>query len=99
MKADFQVNGEHMTIALEGRLDTLTAPELQKELDGYQLSEISEIVLDLSKLEYISSAGLRVLLQTFRSMKMGGVMRITNANAITKKVFDVTGFNSIFTFE
>ena len=55
--------------------------------------------MDLSKLEYISSAGLRVLLQTFRSMKMGGVMRIINANPITKKVFDVTGFGSIFTFE
>ena len=99
MKADIQVKGEHMTMTLEGRLDTLTAPELQKELEGYKLGELSEIVLDLSKLEYISSAGLRVLLQAFRSMKMGGVMRITNANPITKKVFDVTGFNSIFTFE
>ena len=99
MKADIQVKGEHMTIALEGRLDTLTAPELQKELEGYKLGELSEIVLDLSKLEYISSAGLRVLLQAFRSMKMGGVMRVTNANDITKKVFEVTGFDGIFTIE
>lgn len=99
MKADFQVNGERMTIALEGRLDTLTAPELQKALEDYKLSELSEIVLDLSKLEYISSAGLRVLLQAFRSMKMGGVMRIINANDITKKVFQVTGFDDVFTIE
>jgi anti-sigma B factor antagonist len=99
MKADIQVNGERMTIALEGRLDTLTAPELQKDLGGYKLSELSEIVLDLSKLDYISSAGLRVLLQAFRSMKMGGVLRVTNANDITKKVFEVTGFDDIFTIE
>jgi anti-sigma B factor antagonist len=99
MKADIQVNGERMTIALEGRLDTLTAPELQKDLGGYKLSELSEIVLDLSKLDYISSAGLRVLLQAFRSMKMGGVLRVTNANDITKKVFEVTGFDEIFTIE
>ena len=99
MKADFQVNGERMTIALEGRLDTLTAPELQKALEDYKLSELSEIVLDLSKLEYISSAGLRVLLQAFRSMKMGGVMRIINANEVTRKVFEVTGFDEYFTIE
>ena len=99
MKADFQVNGEHMTIALEGRLDTLTAPELQKELDGYQLSEISEIVLDLSKLEYISSAGLRVLLSAHKIMRDRGGMKVTHVNEIVKEVFDVTGFSSIFTFE
>ena len=53
----------------------------------------------MSKLEYISSAGLRVLLQAFRSMKMGGVMRIINANEVTRKVFEVTGFDEYFTIE
>ena len=99
MKADIQVNGTNMTIAIEGRLDTLTAPELQAELANYKLGELTEIVLDMSKLEYISSAGLRVLLQAFRSMKMGGVMRIINANEVTRKVFEVTGFDEYFTIE
>lgn len=99
MKTDIQVNGTNMTIAIEGRLDTLTAPELQAELANYKLGELTEIVLDMSKLEYISSAGLRVLLQAFRSMKMGGVMRIINANEVTRKVFEVTGFDGYFTIE
>ena len=99
MKTDIQVNGTSMKIAIEGRLDTLTAPELQAELANYKLGDLTEIVLDLSKLEYISSAGLRVLLQAFRSMKMGGVMRVVNANEITKKVFEVTGFDECFTIE
>ena len=99
MKTDIQVNGTSMKIAIEGRLDTLTAPELQAELANYKLGDLTEIVLDLSKLEYISSAGLRVLLQAFRSMKMGGVMRIVNANEITRKVFEVTGFDEYFNIE
>ena len=96
MNTDIQINGTSMRIGIEGRLDTLTAPELQAELDTYKLIEITEIVVDCGKLEYISSAGLRVLLQAYRSMKMGGVMRVVNANDITRKVFSVTGFDSIF---
>lgn len=99
MKTNISVNGTSMTIAIEGRLDTLTAPDLQAELEGYKLGEITEIVLDLGQTEYISSAGLRVLLQTYRSMKMGGVMRVINANEITRKVFEVTGFESLFNIE
>ena len=99
MKTDIQVNGTTMTIAIEGRLDTLTAPELQAELANYRLGELTEITMDLSQLEYISSAGLRVLLQAYRSMKMGGVMRIVNANEVTRKVFEVTGFDEYFTIE
>lgn len=99
MKTNINVNGASMTIAIEGRLDTITAPDLQAELAKYKLGELTEIVLDLGKTEYISSAGLRVLLQAFRSMKMGGVMRVINANEITKKVFEVTGFDSVFNIE
>ena len=99
MKTNIEVNGASMTIVIEGRLDTLTAPELQEELKAYKLGEISEIVLDLGKTEYISSAGLRALLQAYRSMKVGGEMRIINANEITRKVFEVTGFESIFNIE
>ena len=99
MKTNISVNETSMTVAIEGRLDTLTAPDLQAELAKYKLGELTEIVLDLGKTEYISSAGLRVLLQTYRSMKMGGVMRIINANEITRKVFEVTGFESLFNIE
>lgn len=99
MKTNISVNGTSMTITIEGRLDTLTAPDLQAELAKYKLAELTEIVLDLGKTEYISSAGLRVLLQAFRSLKMGGVMRVINANEITKKVFEVTGFDSVFNIE
>ena len=99
MKTNINVNGTSMTIAIEGRLDTLTAPDLQEELKKYKLGELTEIVLDLGKTEYISSAGLRVLLQAYRSMKMGGVMRVINANEITRKVFEVTGFDSVFNIE
>ena len=99
MKTNIQINETSMTIAIEGRLDSLTAPDLQAELEKYNLVELTEIVLDLEKLEYISSAGLRVLLQTFRSMKPGGVLRIINANEITRKVFEVTGFESFFKIE
>ena len=99
MKSNIEVNGTSMTIAMEGRLDTLTAPELQEALKQYRLSDILEIVVDLEKLEYISSAGLRVLLEAFRSMKQGGKLRVVNANEITRKVFEVTGFQNIFTIE
>lgn len=99
MKTNISVNETSMTIAIEGRLDTLTAPDLQAELGQYKLGELTEIVLDLGKTEYISSAGLRVLLQAFRSMKVGGVMRVINANEITRKVFEVTGFDSVFNIE
>ena len=99
MKSDFHINGTTMTVALEGRLDTLTAPELQKAFKEYPLAEMTEIVMDFSKTVYISSAGLRVLIQAYRGMKKGGVLRVINANDITKKVFEVTGFDSIFIFE
>ena len=99
MTTNIEVNGASMTIAIEGRLDTLTAPDLQAALGAYKLGEISEIVLDLGKTEYISSAGLRALLQAYRSMKVGGVMRVVNANEITRKVFEVTGFTDIFNIE
>ena len=99
MKTDIKVNETIMTIAIEGRLDTLTAPDLQAELENYKLGELTEIVLDLAKTEYISSAGLRVLLQAYRSMKLGGVLRVINANDVTRKVFQVTGFESIFNIE
>lgn len=99
MKMNIEVKETSMAIAIEGRLDTLTAPDLEAKLKEYNMGELTEIVFDCSKLEYISSAGLRVLLEAHRSLKMGGVLRVINANDITRKVFEVTGFDTVFSIE
>ena len=87
-----------MTINLEGRLDTTTSPTLEKELNEV-LPNITELVFDFSKLEYISSAGLRVLLTAHKVMSRKGGMKVTNVNEIVQEVFDVTGFSDILTIE
>lgn len=63
------------------------------------MAQLTEIIVDAEKLDYISSADLRVLLQAYKSIKMGGVLRVINANQITKEVFKVTGFESLFEIE
>ena len=90
------MNGTELVIALEGRLDTMTAPELEAEL-GKSLDGAESLVLDFSKLEYISSAGLRVLLSAHKAMSAKGGMKITNVNEIVQEVFEVTGFADILT--
>lgn len=91
-------NGSAMTISLEGRLDTTTSPALEKELNEV-LPKINSLVFDFSKLEYISSAGLRVLLTAHKAMSRKGGMKVTNVNEIVQEVFDVTGFSDILTIE
>ena len=91
-------NGSALEIALEGRLDTMTAPELEAELNN-SLQNADSLVLDFSKLEYISSAGLRVLLSAHKSMSNKGGMKVTNVNEIVREVFEVTGFADILTIE
>ena len=93
-----QQNGSALTLALEGRLDTTTSPELEKELKA-SLNGADSLVLDFSKLEYISSAGLRVLLSAHKQMSAKGGMKVTNVNEIVREVFDVTGFADILTVE
>lgn len=90
-------NGTAMEIALEGRLDTMTAPNLEAELKN--LDGVESLTMDFSKLEYISSAGLRVLLSAHKVMSSKGGMKVTNANEIVREVFDVTGFADILTIE
>lgn len=89
---------DKLTIALEGRLDTLTSPELETEIRG-DIDGVKELVLDLSKLEYISSAGLRVLLLAQKTMNRQGSMVVTNANESIMEIFEVTGFSDILTIE
>lgn len=91
-------NGTALEIALEGRLDTMTAPELEAELNN-SLQNADSLVLDFSKLEYISSAGLRVLLSAHKAMSNKGGMKVTNVNEIVREVFEVTGFADILTIE
>lgn len=87
-----------LSLALEGRLDTVTAPELEKELKG-SLDGVSELTLDFANLEYISSAGLRVLLAAQKIMNKQGSMKVTNVNETIAEIFEVTGFSDILTVE
>ena len=82
--------------ALEGRLDTVTAPELEKELRE-SLDGIAELTLDFEKLEYISSAGLRVLLATQKVMNRQGSMKLVRVGETIMEIFEVTGFSDILT--
>ncbi len=81
---------------LEGRLDTVTAPELEKELKA-SLDGITELTMDFGKLEYISSAGLRVLLSAQKAMNKQGEMKLMNVNETIMEIFEVTGFSDILT--
>ncbi|MBO6241829.1 MAG: STAS domain-containing protein [Butyrivibrio sp.] len=91
-------NGSELTVALEGRLDTTTAPQLDDELKS-ALGGVTKLDFDLSKLEYISSAGLRVLLSAQKVMNKQGEMVVKNANEEIKEIFEVTGFVDILTIE
>lgn len=87
-----------MTIALTGRLDTTTAPLLEQELQN-NLAGVESLIFDLQALEYISSAGLRVLLYAQKVMNRQGSMVVRNANDMIQEVFDITGFADILTIE
>ena len=98
MKITRKQDGTNLEIALTGRLDTMTAPELEKELNA-SLDAADTLTLDFADLAYISSAGLRVLLSAHKTMIKKGGMRITNVNELVREVFDVTGFADILTIE
>ena len=94
-----QIKNENaLTIALEGRLDTMTAPELETTLKT-ALEGVEELTFDLEKLDYISSAGLRVLLSAQKTMNRQGSMKVVHANEIIMEIFEVTGFSDILTIE
>ena len=87
-----------LVIVLEGRLDTMTAPQLEAELKG-SLEGVQTLILDLEKLEYISSAGLRVLLSAQKVMVKQGEMKLIHVNETVMEVFEVTGFSDILNIE
>lgn len=98
MEINKSINGNEMVLTLSGRLDTTTAPDLeavvQKELDG-----VESLVIDFTDLEYISSAGLRVLLAAQKIMNRQGNMVVRHVNATVREVFEITGFEDILTIE
>lgn len=94
MKITKKLVGTALTIAVEGRLDTTSAPELETELAS-SLNEITELSFDFAGLEYISSAGLRVLLSAQKTLVSKATVIILNANDDIKEIFDVTGFADI----
>ncbi|MBQ9543942.1 MAG: STAS domain-containing protein [Clostridia bacterium] len=98
MTINKNLNGDALTVSLEGRLDTLTAPALETELKN-SLDGVKTLAFDLEKLEYISSAGLRVLLSAQKAMKAKGEMKVKNVNDTIMEIFEVTGFSDILSIE
>ena len=96
IKKDFKK--EKAVFKLKGSLDTITAPELEKELKD-SIDGLSELVLDFAELDYISSSGLRVLLAAQKLMNDQGSMKVTNVNDSVMEIFTVTGFSDILTIE
>ena len=96
MNIKSEQNGTTLTVAPEGRLDTVTAPTLDEFLAA-RLEGIAALRFDLAGLEYISSAGLRSLLSAHK--KMRGAMTVCNVNEVNREIFDITGFTDILHFE
>ena len=93
MKIDKNLKGNTLTITLEGRLDTNTAPELEKEVEV--LDGVKKLIFDFKNLEYISSAGLRIILVLHKKMNNQGSITIKNVKENVKEVFEITGFSDI----
>ncbi len=98
MTIDKTRNDGDFLVKVSGRLDTTTAPELERELEE-GLQGVTKLTIDFSDLEYISSAGLRVLLRAQRMMNNQGEMVVKGVNDIVKEIFEVTGFTDILTIE
>ena len=96
MKIDFSKSGGELNVALDGRLDTTTAPELESFL-GENVHGVNSLVINCENLLYISSAGLRVLLASHK--KMNGSMKLKNVCELVMEVFEMTGFSDILNIE
>lgn len=98
MTIEKKFNGESLTIVLTGRLDTTTAPDLEKEIQD-STKGIKSLTLDLLNLEYISSAGLRVVLGAQKLMSKQGQMNLINVSDAIKDIFEMTGFSEILNID
>lgn len=98
LNIDKKTEGTELFVALEGRLDTTTAPQLEAELKE-ALPGVTSLVMDFEKLEYISSAGLRVLLSAQKIMNKQGEMKLIHVSDVINEIFEVTGFSDILNIE
>ena len=98
MTIEKTLNGNELTVNLAGRLDTTTAPQLEAELKQ-SVTGVEKLVLDFAALDYLSSAGLRVLLAAQKAMNKQGEMIIKNVNETIAEIFEVTGFSDVLTIE
>ena len=98
MTIEKKLNNDAVTLIVSGRLDTQTAPELENELNSI-FSGLKELTFDMTNLEYVSSAGLRVILKAQKTMNAQGSMKLTGVNDSIMEVFDITGFLDILTIE
>lgn len=97
MNISKDLNETKLTLTIDGRIDTTSAPQLEAEIDA--ITDITELVLDFSGVEYISSAGLRVILKAQKLMNSKGKMKLINVNDDVMDVFDITGFLDILMVE
>ena len=98
LKITMTHNGSEYTFTLDGRLDTITSPDLEGQINAV-VGDASKLILDLADLEYISSAGLRVLLGAVQAMEDKGDMVVRNLTQSVREVFDLTGFSNLFHIE
>lgn len=99
MKAVFDKNANFLTVSVEGSIDTVTAPELDSQLQA-NWEGITELIMDLAAVDYISSAGLRVILMANQQMEdCDGSMTVRNVNDDIKEIFEMTGFDSLLNLE
>ena len=98
MKITSTLENNTLTLAVEGRLDTTTSPELEQTIND-RIADVTSLIFDFSNLEYISSSGLRVLLKAQKKINTVGEMKVLHPNELVTEVFEVTGFCDILTIE
>jgi len=98
MTIEMKKEAKKLTLKIAGRLDTTSAPEMEKAVKE-NIGGIEELVIDLGQLEYISSAGLRVLLSAQKTMNTQGSMKVVNVSDTIMEIFEITGFNEIMTIK
>ena len=98
MTIEKKLEGSTLTLALEGRLDTTTSPDLEEALAA-SLDGVTALVFDFARLDYLSSAGLRVILSAQKRMNRQGSMKLVRVNDAVKEVFEITGFSDFLTVE
>lgn len=94
MEVDIKLEGQKATVLIEGRIDSSTAPELEKKISKV-IKKVNDIVLDFEKVEYITSAGLRVILAASKALSEKGKLLIINTSDVIKEIFDMTGFSTV----